>query len=328
MRVMVTGATGFVGRAIVRELAVAGHDVTALVRGPNAEERLDIGERPVTVVEGALDARRALAAALDGRDTVVHAAALVDPVRQGDEAAVFRTNRDAAVELGTLALRTGVRRFVFVSSIAAMGFYSGLMTSTSPCRPETAYGRAKLEAEQALLALSIPSFDVVVLRLPTVYGPGEKYNFLAWTRAVDRGLFRLIGDGSNVMPLCTTANAARAVRGAVDGRLESGIFLVADAEPYYLARIHRAILAALGRREPRLRIPLPLARAAGFVNEVASSRVPLVPLVLSRARVRTLTVNQTFDVRSLVRAGIELDAPLEEWVGRTVEDYRGRGLVD
>lgn len=326
-RVMVTGATGFVGRAVVAELVRHGSEVVALVRDTNAATRAGIEGPTVKLHPADLAERASLASAASGCDAVVHAAALVDPALVTDEAEVYRVNRDLAVELGRVARDAGVRRFVFVSTIAAMGFWSGIATSASTCRPESAYGRAKLDAERGLLGLATPGFDVVILRLPTVYGPGERYNFLSWARAVDSGMFRLIGDGENVMPLCTTANAARAIAGAAGGRLGGGVYLVGDAEPYSMARIHRALLAAFGRREPLLRLPRSVAWTAGLLNEMVSSKVHAVPRILSRARIRTLTADQPFDVRPLLDAGIELDAPLEAWVAATVRDYRARGLI-
>jgi nucleoside-diphosphate-sugar epimerase len=326
-RVLLTGATGFVGQTLGHELHERGHSLASLVRGADPSARLERAGVPGRACPGGLEDANAVRAAVSGADVVVHAAAIVDPALQGDERALCHVNRDLTMELARLAKDAGVRRFVFVSSIAAMGFWSGIATSRSVCRPETAYGRAKLEAEQALASLASIDFEIVMLRLPTVYGPGERYNFLSWARAVDRKIFRIIGKGANVMPLCTTRNAALAVRGAVEGRLGGGVYLVADAEPYSVARIHRALLLAFGRDEPRLQLPRSLAWVAGFVNEAVAARVPGLPVLLTRARVRTLTVDQPFDVRPLLEAGIELDAPLEEWVGRTVEDYRRRGLV-
>ncbi|MEI8255526.1 MAG: NAD-dependent epimerase/dehydratase family protein, partial [Deltaproteobacteria bacterium] len=234
-----------------------------------------------------------------------------------------RENHDATVALARAARDAGVGAFVFVSSIAAMGFASGPVRRDGPCAPVTAYGRAKLEAERAVLGIDGPR--VVVLRPPTVYGPGERYNFLALTQSVARGVFRVIGSGWNVMPLCTRENVARACVAGAEGSVPAGIHHVADDARYSMNRVHRAITAALGVGHPRVHLPVPLALAAGLANEAVSYIG--APLVLSRARVRTLTADQPFDVASLRDAGVALDARLESEVVRTVEDYRRAGLV-
>lgn len=327
MKILVTGGTGFIGRAVAAHLHERGHDLRLLVRGPDAETRAATLGLPGSVVQGSLEDADALERAVEGVDAVVHLAALVSPALQGDESTVRRVNCDAAVRLGELARRARVRRLVFTSSIAAMGFFSGLATSDGECRPVSSYGRAKLDAERALLHLATPSFDVVVLRPPTVYGPGEPYNFLTWVRSIDRGLFRIIGRGDNAFPMVTTENVARAVLAGAGGQIPGGVYLVADAEPYSVARIHAAVLRALGKKRPRLGLPRSLAFALSLLNEAATAVVPRVPSVLTRARLRTLTVDQRFDLRPLLDAGIPLDAPLEQWVLSTVADYRRRGLL-
>jgi nucleoside-diphosphate-sugar epimerase len=146
-------------------------------------------------------------------------------------------------------------------------------------------------------------------------------------RAIDRGLFRLVGRGDNVLPLCTDLNAARAIVAAAHGRVDPGVILVADAEPYPMRRVHAAIARALGRRPPRMHLPLVLARAAGWLNETVSAHVPGVPTLLTRARVRTLVADQPFDVRPLLRAGVAIDAPLEAHVRATVDEQRASGVL-
>jgi nucleoside-diphosphate-sugar epimerase len=324
--VLVTGATGFIGRIVARDLVRAGHGVRALLRGrdPDVRGRNVLGN-DVSVVPGDLADRASLSEAPRGCDAVVHLGAIVDPALHDNEGETYRVNRDATIALAEAARSLGASTFVFVSSIAAMGFRSGRATSATPCHPQTAYGRAKLDAERAITALSSPEFRVVVLRPPTVYGPGERYNFLSFVRAVNDGRFRIIGDGRNVFPLCEAGNLSRAIGAAVEGRVQAGTFLVADSEPYALARIHAAILAALGRRPPRLRVPVAVASALGTLNELLA---PFgVPLHLSRSRVRTLTSDIPFDVAPLLAAGVALDAPLEVGIASTIADYRAHGLL-
>ncbi|HVU05832.1 MAG TPA: NAD-dependent epimerase/dehydratase family protein [Polyangiaceae bacterium] len=325
MRAFVTGATGFVGSEVARMLSRAGHETACLVRGDPA--RLAGVDAPTIAVMGDLRDVSAFAPSLRGVDAVVHVGAVVDPRLQRDRDTMWRVNRDATVALARAARAAGVRRFVFTSSIAAMGFWSGRATAESVCTPDTGYGRAKLEAERELALLQDPSFRVVVLRPPTVYGPGEPYNFLDWVRAIERGFFFFIGNGENRFPLATTRNVARAALSAAEGALSPGVHLVADRDPYSMKRIVSAISAALGRTPPRVFVPVPVATALGVGNEAVRRLVPRLPHLLSRARVRTLTVDQRMDVLSLVSAGVPLDSPLEEWVSLTVRDYERRGLL-
>lgn len=322
-RVLVTGATGFIGRVVVRELLHAGVAVRALVRGSDPAKRLASAVGPdVECAPGELLDAAALARAVDGCDAVAHLAA---PTQWSDEAAAVRETEQATHDLARLAKAAGSRHFVFFSSIAALGYRSGVSRPSDECQPVAAYGRAKLGAERAILALASPGFDVVVFRPPTVYGAGEHHNFLALARVIDQGLFRVIGSGKNVLPLCTVQNVARLTREAALGFVPPGVHLVADDDWYPVRRVQRAICTALGRRTPRLRIPVAMANVIAITNEVAARFG--APLVLPRARVRTLTVDQRFDLSSLGAARRVLDAPLEAETAVTIADFRARGLL-
>jgi nucleoside-diphosphate-sugar epimerase len=302
-RVLLTGATGFVGQHVLPALIARGHDVVSLVR------------RPIPGPSIVGDIRDAIP--LDGFDAVVHLAATVDPAKQNDPREVSAVVGDATIELA----RRARGRFVFISSIAAVGFRDGVVTPHSECAPVTPYGMAKRRAELALL-----DRGAVVLRPPTIHGPGERYNFLSLVRAVRRGLFRTIGGGHNTFPLVSVANVARAIVHAVAGRVPPGIHMLADPERYSMRRIHRAVADALGVPMPRVSIPRHVARVAAATND-ALARLG-APLILGRDRLRTLTVDQPFDVTSLLATGVRLTTSLEDDVRETVTDQRARGLVD
>lgn len=318
-RIFLTGATGFVGGSVLAALLDAGHSVRALVRSPAAAGRL-AAQGVDTIIGDILEPCR-----VDGVDAVVHLAAMVDPALFGDARELDAVNRDAAISLADRAQDAGVRTFVFLSSIAAVGFHDEVVTASTPCRPQTPYGRAKRDVEVALRARISPTFCPVILRPPTIIGPGERYNFLGWVRATSRGIFRPIGSGENTFPLVSLTNVARAILASVDGSVPAGVHPLADPARYSVRRIYRAICSALDVRPAQLNIPRPVADLIATLNDAL---VPLgVPQVLGRARVRTMTVDQPFDVGSLLAAGVPLVACLEEQVRITVEDQLRRGLV-
>ena len=163
MKILVTGAAGFVGTPLVEYLAAAGHEIIAITRT----------EIP--------DIRTAeWAAYLPGVDAVIHLAARVHQMsdNSANPLAEFRAvNRDATSALAAAAAACGVKRFIFLSSVKAAIDETGneAVDETATPAPASPYGISKLEAETALLAMS--DIEAVILRPPLIYGPGVKANF-------------------------------------------------------------------------------------------------------------------------------------------------------
>src|SRR5262245_24704880 len=186
MRILVTGASGFVGAALCRELLARGHAVCAAVRRPTAlvGAPSELRRAPVEDLAGDVDWRALLA----GVDGVVHLAAIAH--RGAQESEIRRVNFEGTVRLARAAAGF-VRRFVFMSSVKVHGEDSGagVYTETDRAQPMDAYGRSKLEAERALENLAARSgLELALVRPPLVYGPGVKANFLRLLRWVDSGL--------------------------------------------------------------------------------------------------------------------------------------------
>ncbi len=183
---LVTGCSGFVGRALVAELRRRGAAVRGVVR-----QRARAAPDGETLEVGAFSASTDWSAAVRGIDTIFHLAARVHRVGERDSAAAEayrRTNVEATEALARAAITAGVRRFVFASSVKVMGEVSAErpFAESDPPRPADAYGRSKLDAERALSALA-GQIDVTILRAPLVYGPGVRANFL--------GLLKLAASG-------------------------------------------------------------------------------------------------------------------------------------
>jgi UDP-glucose 4-epimerase len=263
MRILVTGASGFIGTALCRELLARGHAVRAAVR--RAPGEIPPGLQPVVVpdIAGEFD-RRAL---LDGIEVVVHLAAIAHR-RDGGEAALRRVNVEGAARLAEAAAGA-VRGFVFLSSVKVHGEDSGAraFVETDPLRPEDAYGRSKLEAEQALSEIAQRSgMALAIVRSPLVYGPGVKANFLRLLEWVDSGRPLPFESVLNRRSLIYVGNLAHVISRCVEYPEARGPFLVSDAESVSTAELVSRIARALGRRVRLIAVPPAWLRIAGFVT--------------------------------------------------------------
>ncbi|MCC6870274.1 MAG: NAD-dependent epimerase/dehydratase family protein [Burkholderiales bacterium] len=285
--IAVTGAGGFIGRAVVPALLAAGYDVCALVRAvpPAVAETAPprrVGAREPGPAIGSLQWRpignlvdaddAALREALAGAATVVHLAAQAHrPSGKSPAAlaALHAVNADLPARLASAAATAGVRHFVFASSVKVHGETSPAdraLREGDPLVPADPYGASKVAAEAALARVAATTaLRVTALRLPLVYGPGAKANFAALVRAVRRGALLPVGSLANRRSLLATGNLASAllallhadevVGGGEAGTTRFTPYFVADAEAVSTPDLVRALAAALGVA-PRI-VPCP-----------------------------------------------------------------------
>jgi nucleoside-diphosphate-sugar epimerase len=261
MRILVTGASGFIGTALCRELRARDHGVRAAVRSAPREERDRLERVVVTDIAGEFD-RGAL---LDGIDAVVHLVAVA--YGAVDKAMLRRINVEAAERLARAAAGR-VRRFVFLSSVKAHGEESGgcAFSETDMLWPEDAYGRAKLEAEHSLRMIAAGSgMELAVLRPPLVYGPGVKGNFLRLLRWVDSGWPLPLGAVDNRRSLIYVGNLVDAIARCVERPEASGTFLVGDDESPSTPELVSRMASALGRSARMWPVPVSWLRLAGRI---------------------------------------------------------------
>lgn len=261
---LVTGATGTVGPALVQGLLAGGYRVRALVRPTSAP--LPAG---VEAIPGDLTEPESLRRACDGASLLFHLAAKLH-INQPDpslRAEYERTNVEGTAHLLEAARAGGVERFLLFSTISVYGpgWPGVLLTEASPARPATLYAETKRRAEE--IALDFPGS--VVLRLAAVYGPHMKGNYLQLARALRRGLFVPVGDGSNRRTLVHERDVAAAALLAARHPAACGeIFNVTDGELHTLREIVAAIAGALGKAPPRWYLPVGPVRAAAALCEL------------------------------------------------------------
>lgn len=272
-RVLVTGANGFIGQHLCRDLLGAGWKVKGAVRGPDTVRDLPVGVTRVAI--GDLGPETNWTQALEDVDVVVHLAARVHVISERkNQAEALRVYRRVNVE-GTRRLvescvRAGVRRLIFMSSVKAVGEGGHSpdrpYTETDACRPVDPYGISKMEAEQIVSAAGkTRGIQVVILRAPLVYGPGVRGNFLRLLRALDGGLPIPVATVRNARSMVFVGNLVDIIRLSMEHPLAAGaIFFVADQEPLSTQELIRRLSHHLGRR-PRI-VPVPV----GLLMFVAS----------------------------------------------------------
>lgn len=258
-RILVTGATGFVGRAVVDRLVRDGVPVTAAVR---RETRTSIGHLEVSV--GDLGPGTDWSAALKGCDAVVHCAARVHVMNDAsvDPIAAYRSaNVEGSVALARQAAAAGVRRFIFISSIKVNGEGTALgapYRATDRPAPADPYGVSKCEAERELQALALSgAIELVIIRPPLVYGPGVKANFLSMARWIARGVpLPLGGVNANRRSFVALANLVDLVVRCLEHPDAVGqVFLVSDDEDLSTSELLRRTARALGVSSRLLPVP-------------------------------------------------------------------------
>lgn len=320
MKILVTGAAGFLGRAVV--LAATDHEVIAAVRKTHAVGWLaDTGatRHAVELGLGPLSGPRntKLQGALHDVDAVIHCAGRV---RWGTRAEYERDNPRATEEVLDAARRAGVRRFVHVGSTAVYGdraVEQGPVTEDSPlgyCVSKLdRYSRSKIAAEERVLGAMGADMEVVSVRPGWIIGPGDK-NLPELARSLSGLAFPLMGRGDNRLPVTSVGSVAGALlRAATVPGIGGRVFNVAQDEEITQRQFFEAVALAAGVKARLLPLPYEALYAGGFAGELLARIVPGKAPVLSRAAVILLGRDAQFPT-TRIRAdlGWEPAAPIRD----------------
>lgn len=265
MKVLVTGATGFVGKALCHHLIERGSSVIGAVRTMPTAPLPNVDYRVVADLSRQTDWEMALS----GSDAVVHCAARVHIMSETetDPLAVFRrVNVEGTTRLAEQAAEGGIKRFVYLSSVKV----NGEATDTHPFTaddaplPEDPYGISKWETEQALKKISSQTgLEVVIIRPPLVYGPGVRANFLKLMQAVQTGVPLPLGAIHNCRSLVALDNLVDLVENCLlNPKAASQTFLVSDGEDLSTTELLRRTARALNKPARLIPVPVPLLKAA------------------------------------------------------------------
>ena len=283
-RVVVTGAAGFVGRRLIARLAASSWKVRALIHRdppPAYPGGVEIVRGDVTSAE---EMRRAMA----GCEAVVHLAgrvhALDEPLSDSEQ---HRVTFGGTTTVGAAAVAAGLKRFVFLSSLAMYRAADEIQDEDSPLAPLSEYARAKYEAELELLRLHAErKIEVCILRAAAVYGAGCKGNLPRMIAAIRRGWMILPDAPDALRSFVHVENLVDAILLALEHPRAAGrTYIVSDARPYSIAEIADSISQVLGKRPPRrinLRWMRLAARAGDLLGAILRRRLPLDSIALEK----------------------------------------------
>jgi nucleoside-diphosphate-sugar epimerase len=262
MRVLVTGATGFVGRATCAELLARGHQVSALVRRPGSEP--DNTEGVAGDIAADDDSLRDAVAAAKP-ECVIHLAAEI--ASQRSAAKIEATNVEGTRRLVEAAKAAGGEpKIVFCSTVVTGEANGDLLEPDKPLPVETPYGRSKQEGERIVAGSGLPH---AIVRPSHVYGPGGWYEEEFVKRLRQPGRFAVIGRGDNWWDVVRVEDVASALVDAAERAPDGAVYHAADDEPIRFYDFIALTAKELGVGAPR-RIPAPLARLAAGRHAVTA----------------------------------------------------------
>jgi nucleoside-diphosphate-sugar epimerase len=330
MKVLVTGATGFIGGHLVQHLLARGYDVRALVRRLPPQDWGELREGAgIEPTVGDITDADAVQAAVEGVDAVFHLAAARDA--WGTPEAIYReVNVTGTRHLLEAADDAGVRRFVYCSSVGVARYPGNLEADeTLPLREPTSqvlYHRTKAEAERMAL-----DAQAIVVRPVITYGPGDDRGFVTRLIALlRRGPRFWIGDGRNRVDLVYVDDLVAGMRQALERGSAGRVYILSGPAPIRVKALADKICKIVGTHPPRTHIPASFARLAGWGLETlyktgarlgiaTDGREPFI----TRDKIATLTVDRGFShARATREIGYRPQVCYDEGLQRTLDWLR------
>jgi len=267
---LVTGATGTLGPRVVAALHQSGYSVRVLALDPPGPGVFDSS---IDLRIGDINNSKDMHSAVKGVHCVLHMAAVLHILKPSrDQIPLYKlVNIDGTRNVVASALEADVKRLVFFSTIAVYGDSAGsVLNEDATPMPKTLYAQSKRQAEQIVLGACLPDGRPfgTVLRLAAVYGSRVKGNYRRLLQALVKKRFIPIGPGTNRRTLIYDKDVANAVLAVLTNPNAAGkVFNVTDGEIYSLSDIIKTICHALGRRSPRMRLPVAPLRTCGEIAD-------------------------------------------------------------
>jgi nucleoside-diphosphate-sugar epimerase len=323
LKVLVTGATGFLGRHLLKQRpegicwvpAARKQDDLDLYREEHKEARRFDLHRPEEMRE-----------AVRGMDAVVHLAAYY--TFHGVKEEYQRSNVDGTKALLDACEKEGVKTFVYCSSTEAMGPTDGMATEDAPMRAEYDYGISKMHAEEAVRSSSL---DWRIVRPTGIYGPGNVNDVSYWFITSFDGSMAarfIIGSGKNLIQFAHVDDVCQGLIRALGPQASHGVFNITDEKAYTYEEVYAIMAQLVGRKPPKMHLPVWLAKGLIGIAEGMDRIAGRENFLYHVSTVRSVTTDRAYSIEHARKVlGYDPQHPLPEGLKETVEWYRDHGYM-
>ncbi len=338
MRILVTGAAGFIGSHLVESLIDEGEEVISFVK-PNSDTSF-IANLDTDITIGDLRDFEQIKHATERVDVVYHLAAI--PNWQGG---VSRQQYNAVNVEGTnnvleACRLNNVKRVLFTSSLEAVGpsIDGKPVNEYTSANPKNIYGETKLKGEKSAKKYNGKyGIEIIIVRLPMVYGPRNLLYLKRYFKMVKKGYYPIVGNGNALIEFCYVNNATYGIKLAMEKGKPGEIYFISDERSYRFKEILLEIARQLNVNLKLLRMPVTVAKGLGLSIEILSKFLKFYPFIFegtgrpafSRNSVTWMTKNTIFCDISKAKKNLGYKAPynLQEGIRETIEWYKGIGVL-
>lgn len=296
--ILVTGASGFIGKRLVKFLDKSNIKVRIMSRKPNIN---------FETIKCDFEINQIPASAFDSIDTVYHLAGFSHDMRNASKVKHLyqKINVDTTLQLAKLAVKSGVKRFVFVSSVKAGGcsIAGELMNEEYDGNPEGIYGKTKRDAELKLLEIGQSSnMHVSIVRPALVYGPNAKGNLKLMLSGIKAGWFPPLPEINNRRSMIHVDDLVRAILLIAENNNTNGeIYIATDGNYYSSRKIYELLCSQLGKSVPSWSIPLKLFEIVSMLSPRLNYKVKklLGDECYSSKKLRSIGFKAKFSLREM-----------------------------
>jgi dihydroflavonol-4-reductase len=330
MKIFVTGATGYVGSNLIRQLLNENYDVTCLMRSPEKYNSSKLFSQ-CTLVKGDITDRDSLKGTMQDIDVVIHLAVLghLDEAKRGENA-FYTVNVQGTKNVLEECIISKLKRILCFSSTAAIGIPKvDLIDENTPLRATNPYGKSKKDSDELILSyIKRHNLPIVNICFPHIYGPGEKRDFLRIIKMIKKGIFPQVGFSPNLYPSVYISDAIDAIILALKKGRVGEKYIIADDDPHDLKYIRKLVLKYLGKeRKFYPIIPKHLSIYFIYAMEFIFGLFGTVPPIKAR-NLKSISAGRRLSIEKAKREmGFKPKINLEEGIRCTIEWYKKENLL-